>query len=192
MSDTTCESTQADLHQEVEAMFAKAHLLIPEHDVHKAIDLVAKKIEAQYASKNPVVVCLMNGGLFFTSQLCQRLNFAFQMDYLHATRYQDNEPTEAVVWKAMPQVNLTGRHVIIVDDILDQGFTLKAVLDALGQQDLASLKVAVLAKKIHEHPKADIEADFVGLEVPDQYVFGCGMDYKGYYRNLSAIYATKT
>lgn len=192
MSDTTNPITKDALFDEVEAMFAKAHLLVPEHDVHKAIDLVAKKIEDEYAGKNPIIVCVMNGGLFFTSQLCQRLTFAFQMDYLHATRYHENEATEAVAWKAMPQADLTDRHVIIVDDILDQGFTLKAVLEALGKQKLASLKVAVLTKKDHDLPKADIEADFIGLEVPDEFIFGCGMDYKGYYRNLSAIYAAKT
>lgn len=176
------------LFQEVNQIYHNAELLVAEHDVHKAIDQVASKVQKEYADKNPLMLTVMNGGMFFASQLCQRLDFAFQMDYLHATRYVDNVEREEVLWRALPQADMTGRHVLIMDDILDIGHTLKAVKNALLAQNPASLKIAVLAVKDHRRRIEGIEADFVGLEVADRYVFGCGLDYKGYYRNLSAIY----
>lgn len=176
------------LYNEVTQVYANANLLVPEHDIHKAIDAVAVKVQNDYADKNPIMLCVMNGGMFFSAQLCQRLDFAFQMDYLHATRYTDNCDSDTVVWKAMPQLELANRHVLVLDDILDVGHTLKAVKAALLTQQPASLKVAVLTNKVHNRRIADIAADYIGVDVADRYVFGCGLDYKGYYRNLSAIY----
>ena len=125
-------------------------------------------------------------------ELCKRLNFPHQQDYLHATRYNGELRGEQVMWKAAPQAELAGRHVLVLDDILDEGHTLLAIKAALQKQNPATLKVAVLTDKKHQRRAPGIAAEYVGLSLPDQYVFGCGMDYKGYYRNLSAIYAAKS
>lgn len=157
--------------------------------VTDAIERLAELIRIDYRNKNPIILCVMNGGLFFTSELCQRLDFPHQQDYLHATRYNGETRGSDVLWKAMPQADLSGRHVLILDDILDEGHTLLAIKDALAHQEAASVKMAVLTEKDHDRRAEGIAADYCGLTLPDRYVFGCGMDYKGYFRNLTSIRA---
>ncbi len=171
---------------------AEAELVASETEVAQALDTLAETIRIDYADKDPIFLCVMNGGLFFTAELCKRLDFPLQIDYLHATRYNGELRGDAVLWKAPPQADLRGRNVLVLDDILDEGHTLQAVKTALDQQQPASLRVAVLTEKHHERRVAGMAADYCGLALPDKYVFGCGMDYHGYYRNLSAIYAVKT
>ena len=177
--------------QEAQAAFDLATIVFDEAQINAALDQMAEAIRNDYADKDPILLCVMNGGLFFTAELCKRLGFPHQQDYLHATRYNGELRGEQVMWKAAPQAELAGRHVLVLDDILDEGHTLLAIKAALQKQSPASLKVAVLTDKKHQRRTPGISADYIGLSLPDQYVFGCGMDYKGYYRNLSAIYAAK-
>ena len=177
---------------EAQKAFDSATLVFDESQINTALDQLAEAICIDYTDKDPVFLCVMNGGLFFTSELCKRHNFPHQQDYLHATRYNGELRGEQVMWKAAPQADLSGRHVLVLDDILDEGHTLLAIKEALQQQAPASLKIAVLTDKQHQRRAPNIAADYVGLALPDQYVFGCGMDYKGYYRNLNAIYAAKS
>ncbi len=177
---------------EAQKAFDSATVVFNEDQISTALDQLAEAIRIDYADKDPVFLCVMNGGLFFTAELCKRLNFPHQQDYLHATRYNGELRGEQVMWKAAPQANLSDRHVLVLDDILDEGHTLLAIKGALQQQAPASLKIAVLTDKQHQRRAPNIAADYVGLKLPDQYVFGCGMDYKGYYRNLNAIYAAKS
>lgn len=160
-------------------------------DIAKAIDVVAASISRDLSDKNPVVLCVMNGGLIFCGQLLVKLGFPLQLDYLHATRYQETERGADVQWLARPQVSLKGRALLIVDDILDEGITLKAVIDYCLEQGAASVAVAVLVEKEHRRNVVGVKADYVGLTVPDRYIFGMGMDYKGLWRNTDAIYALK-
>ncbi len=168
---------------------ANADCLCDEAEVNAAYDRIAVALEREYVNLNPLVLVVMSGGMVPAAELLKRITFAFELDYLHATRYRGATTGGGLLWKRQPQVELTGRHVLVIDDILDEGRTLLAVRKALQEQVPASLKVAVLAEK---HPATRVpgaEAEFVGLQLPDRYVFGCGMDYKEYWRQLPGIYA---
>lgn len=160
--------------------------------VQAALDRMAAEISAEYADLNPMVLCVMNGGLVPTAELTRRFEFPFEQDYLHATRYRGATQGGGLVWKRQPNADsIENRHVLVIDDILDEGHTLVAVRKALTEFSPRSLKVSVLANKIHERRAEGAYAEFVGLNVEDRYVFGCGMDYREYWRQLPAIYAVK-
>jgi hypoxanthine phosphoribosyltransferase len=152
---------------------------------------LAAEITAEYRDKNPLILCVMVGGLVPTAEILKRLDFPFELDYLHATRYRGATSGGGLVWKRQPTPALEGRHVLVIDDILDEGHTLLAVRKALMEFAPDSLKVAVLTRKIHDRQAGGAVAEFIGVEVPDRYVFGCGMDYKEYWRQLPAIYAVR-
>jgi len=157
--------------------------------VSQAIDSLANSISTDFADKNPIVLCVMNGGLFLTSELTKRLNFPLRIDYLHATRYRGDITGKDLQWLKMPAVNLASEHVLIVDDIYDEGITLKEVHEKLKQQNPASLKTLVLVEKNHQRKQAGFTIDYVGMKLEDKYLFGCGMDYLGHWRHLPKIYA---
>jgi hypoxanthine phosphoribosyltransferase len=176
--------------QEAQRVLAQAECLHDAARVQAAYDRMADAIGAEYAQQDPLVLCVMIGGLTPTAEIGRRLDFALEVDYLHATRYRGATQGGGLVWKRQPEMQrVTGRHVLVVDDILDEGHTLVAIRRALQDFRPASLKVAVLAEKLHDRRAPGAHAEFIGLSVPDRYVFGCGMDYKEYWRQLPAIYA---
>ena len=127
----------------------------------------------------------------FTSlpgQLLPKLAFPLECDYLHATRYRNTLQGQGVAWVATPRAPVRDRTVLVLDDILDEGITLLAIKNHLLEQGARNCLIAVLTEKEIGTPKP-VEADFVGLRLPDRYVFGCGMDIRGAWRNLPAIYA---
>ena len=153
-----------------------------------AINRLGIEITQALATATPVVICVMGGGVVFAGQLLTQLNFPLELDYVHASRYQNKTIGLTLNWQALPKLDLSGRTVLIVDDILDEGITLLAIQKkclALGAKQVLS---AVLVEKTLGHTKP-IRADFVGLMVPNRYVFGYGMDAYGWWRNLSSIYA---
>ncbi len=177
---------------EAQDVLKQADCLHDASAVQRAYDALSKEIQAEYAGKNPLVLCVMIGGLAPTAEITRRLSFAFELDYLHATRYRGATQGGGLVWKRQPEARrIEGRHVLVIDDILDEGHTLVAIRKALEEFHPASLKVAVLAEKRHERRASGAHAEFIGLEVEDRYVFGCGMDYKEYWRQLPSIYAVK-
>lgn len=157
--------------------------------VKDALDRLADSITDAYAGLNPLLLVVMTGGFVFAGQLLTRLNFPLQVDYLHATRYRSGTRGHEVEWRVMPKIPLAGRHLLVIDDILDEGHTLHAVLASCRDEGAASVKTAVLVEKLHERKYQDIKADFCGLEVEDRYVFGYGLDYHEYLRNAPGIYA---
>ncbi|WP_028080849.1 hypoxanthine-guanine phosphoribosyltransferase [Solimonas soli] len=173
-------------------VLAEADCLHDAAAVRAAYDRLAAALFAVYEKLDPLVLCVMNGGLHATAEITQRLRFPFEIDYLHATRYRGATSGGGLVWKVQPKPErINGRHVLVIDDILDEGHTLVAIRDALDEFRPASLKVAVLSQKLHDRRAPRAHAEFVGLTVADRYVFGCGMDYKEYWRQLPAIYAVK-
>ena len=164
-----------------------AQLVHHQQAVNHAISSIAHQLNGDYANEQPVVLCVMGGAVFFTGQLLPQLNFPLEFDYIHATRYSGTSGND-VVWLVKPKEIVNNRNVLILDDILDAGITLKAIVDECKQLGAKSIKVAVLVEKQLEANKP-IYADYVGLKVPNQYVFGCGMDVYGWWRNLPAIYA---
>lgn len=175
--------------QEAQAVLQNADCLFDASAVTAAYDRISRALRAEYATLNPVVLCVMIGGLIPTVELIKRLNFPFELDYLHATRYRGETTGSNLLWKVEPSTALKDRHVLIIDDILDEGHTLLAIQRAVLDQAPASLKTAVLSEKRHNRKAPGVAAQFVGLQLPDRYVFGCGMDYKEYFRQLPGIYA---
>lgn len=174
--------------QTPQQLLDQATLIHSEEAVTTAINRLGIEITQVLATTTPVVICVMGGGVVFAGQLLTQLSFPLELDYVHASRYQNNTIGLTLDWKALPQLDLSGRTVLIVDDILDEGITLLAIQEkclALGAKQVFS---AVLVEKTLDHTKP-IRADFVGLLVPNRYVFGYGMDAYGWWRNLSSIYA---
>lgn len=158
--------------------------------VQAVINRLADEIAGTLAADLPLVLAVMGGAVVFAGQLLPRLNFPLEFDYLHVTRYRGNTRGGEVEWRVLPGQNVVGRSVLVLDDILDEGETLAAIRDKLHDMGAARVWSAVLTNKDNGLNKP-IQADFVGLDVPNRYVFGCGMDAYGLWRNLPAIYALK-
>jgi hypoxanthine phosphoribosyltransferase len=160
--------------------------------VDAAIAKVAGDVTQAMADSQPLVLCVMSGATVFAGKLLPLLRFPLEFDYLQASRYQNSTSGgQEVVWKTLPGDNVRGRTVLLLDDILDEGHTLAAVSKKCLEAGAARILIAVLTEKDTGRAKP-IHADFVGLTVPDRYVFGCGMDVYGWWRNLPAIHALKT
>lgn len=175
---------------EIEQVKRNAILLHSEQEVEAALDKMAKAITAKLADKSPLVLCVINGGIIVTGKLLPRLDFPLTLDSLHASRYRNTTFGSEIHWLYKPTTALKGRHLLIVDDVLDEGHTLEAIVSWCQDQGAASVSTAVLLDKDLGKTKP-ISADFVGLHVPNHYLFGYGMDYKGYLRNAAGIYACK-
>jgi len=171
-------------------VLADAELIVSAAAVQESMDQLAAAISARLAQANPLALTVMNGAVFFAGQLLPRLRFPLECDYLHATRYRNTTSGHAIQWLAMPRVPLAGRTVLVLDDILDEGVTLAAIKDRVLAEGAGECLIAVLAEKALGRAKP-VEADFVGMQLPSRYVFGCGMDVNGAWRNLPEIYAVK-
>lgn len=178
--------------EHIRQVMAESDCLYSEAEVEAAIDAVAEKINAELAERNPVVFCVMNGGLIFSGKLVTKLNFPLELSYLHATRYRNETSGGELFWKAKPEISFIDRDVLIIDDILDEGHTLSAIIDFCKHAGARAVHTAVLVDKEHERKaRPDLKASFTGLYCADRYVFGYGMDYKGYWRNAAGIFAVK-
>ncbi len=173
-----------------EQYLQQAELIYSADDVSAAIQQMAAAIRGPFADTQPLVLCVMGGAVFFAGQLLPLLDFPLEFDYVQASRYHNGTSGQHLVWKVSPGENVAGRTVLLLDDILDEGHTLAAVRDKCLAAGAARVVVAVLTEKEIGREKP-IEADFVGLRLPDRYVFGCGMDVHGWWRNLPAIYALR-
>jgi hypoxanthine phosphoribosyltransferase len=147
------------------------------------------EITAALAGERAVFLTVMNGGLFFAAPLALAIDCDLEFDYVHATRYGDGTVGREVEWLHRPRALLAGRTVILVDDILDEGWTLAALRAHCLAAGANRVLIAVLCVKHHDRRAPGLHADFAGVEVPDRYVFGYGLDYYGQGRNLPDIYA---
>lgn len=176
--------------QEARALLAEAELIHSADVVQQALNNVAAAIRIRLAERNPLVLCVMAGGVVFCGQLLAKLDFPLDFDYLHATRYGPETQGGKISWRSAPWLPVKDRTVLVVDDILDEGVTLAAVKESLLRLGAAEVLLAVFADKLNGKQKP-VLADFSGLTVPDRFVFGYGMDFDGAWRNLPAIYAQK-
>lgn len=174
--------------EEAQRVLAQADCLHSEHAVEQAYDRLAGSITAQLEGSDPLVLCVMTGALIPAGQLLSRIKFPLQIDYIHATRYRGETRGGELHWQVKPSSPIQDRVVLVIDDILDEGITLAGILAYCREQGARAVYCAVLVNKRHDRKFLD-EVDFMGLDVEDRYVFGCVMDYKGYLRNLPAIYA---
>jgi hypoxanthine phosphoribosyltransferase len=153
---------------------------------------MAEAISERLADADPVVLCVMNGGLIPTGRLLPLLHFPLQLDYAHATRYGAETRGGGLLWLVRPVMPLQDRTVLVVDDILDEGHTLAAIMDHCLEQGAKEVLSAIVVNKLHERKaRPGLTGDFVGLQAPDRFLFGYGMDFQGYWRNAPGIYAAK-
>ena len=177
-----------DLRDEAVAVMANADLLYGRAEVEGACDRMADEINRDMTDRDVVILCIMNGGLVASGLLLPRLSFPLRVDYMHVTRYRERTSGDELHWKVEPANELGGKDVLIIDDILDEGYTLEAIIRFCEGQSAASVNAAVLVQKAHDRGVRP-PVRYIGMSVPDRYVFGYGMDYKGYWRNAAGIYA---
>lgn len=178
--------------KEVNDVLAEADLLVSETEVVDVIGRMAKEMALQLEAANPVMLCIMNGGLIFSGQLLTKLVFPLELEYVHATRYGHETTGASLNWLAKPKVDIKGRTVVLLDDILDEGVTLSAIADYCKTEGASRVMMAVLVDKQHDRKVSpNFRADFTGVVTEDRFLFGYGLDYKGYWRNAPGIYAVK-
>jgi len=170
------------------AVMDRAKRLVSGPEMERILDRMAKSITEVLAEQDPLVLCVMNGAVIAVGRLLPRLRFPLTLDYVHATRYRGTTSGGSLHWRHRPAAAVRGRSVLVVDDILDEGVTLDAVVRACREDGATDVRSAVLVEKAREHIHG-FSADFVGIRLPDRYLFGYGLDYLGYFRNADGVYA---
>lgn len=174
--------------EQINAVYARAEQLHSAGRVEQALEHLAAVIRSELGDKDPLVLCVMNGAVIPAALLLMRLDFPLRLDYVHATRYRGATSGGELEWINRARTPLRGEHVLIVDDIFDEGTTLELIALDCRAQGACSVRSAVLVEKRRAR-QCEYRPDFIGLEVEDRYVFGMGMDYKEYLRNVPGIYA---
>lgn len=178
-----------NLPQKIQEIYKRSTCLYTKAEVDAALERMAKEMNLVLAEKNPILLCVMIGGLVPVGNLLPYLDFPLELHYVHATRYRGEIRGGDLHWKASPSFSLDGRVVVVIDDILDGGLTLAAILDYCHKHGASEVYSAVLVDKHHKREAGGTErADFTGLMVDDHYIFGYGMDYNEYLRNAPGIF----
>lgn len=173
----------------IEEVYQSATQLYNMDDLNAALDRMSLAIHGALKDKNPIVFCVMNGGLIPAGHLLTRLNFPLTLDYIHATRYRGETTGGVLQWIVKPSIEVKDRAILVVDDILDGGVTLALVLEELKTMGASEVYSAVVLDKYTKRvPHGLQHADFVGLQIEDHFVFGFGLDYDHYLRNAPGIY----
>lgn len=167
-------------------------LLFSKQKIKKSIKKMAKVLNKDYDNKSVVFLTIMNGGMIFATDLAKKLDLDMEMDYVQVSRYGLETQGGQLIWKHQCETELKGKHVIIVDDIFDEGYTLMAVDEWCRERGAKSVKSAILVTKIHDRGYADYTVDYSAIEVEDLYIFGYGMDYQEKLRHLTDIYYLET
>lgn len=179
-------------HARARALLAHAEEIVSKEDVAAAVTQVASVLNARFSAPGseefPLVLGVMGGAVVFTGNLLPQLDFPLEFDYIHVTRYGDDDQGGKVVWKVIPRQSVQGKTIIVVDDILDEGETLAHVKQRLLDMGAAEVILAVFADKAIGRAKP-VTADIVGLTIPNRFVVGYGMDVYGYWRNLPGLWA---
>jgi hypoxanthine phosphoribosyltransferase len=175
-------------------LLSRAEELVSADTVQAAVSNVAavlnQRFDTDATGEFPLVLGVMGGAVVFTGHLLPQLSFPLEFDYIHVTRYGDQDRGGEVVWKVIPRQNVAGRTIIVVDDILDEGETLAHVKQRLLDMGAAEVILAVFADKDLGKQKP-VQADIVGLTIPNKFVVGFGMDAHGYWRNLPGLWVIK-
>lgn len=184
------EPTTKTMQHTIQTIFNKADCIHDLQTIEKALDQMAGAITQKLKDTNPLVICVMVGALIPGGHLLTRLNFPLEVDYIHATRYRNETRGGDLHWLVEPRQSLKDRTILLVDDVMDGGLTLTAIIDYCKQASAKEVYSAVIINKIRtREPGVNFEPDFVGLDTEDRFLFGFGLDYKGYLRNAPGIYA---
>ncbi|MDQ0340656.1 hypoxanthine phosphoribosyltransferase [Caldalkalibacillus uzonensis] len=162
-------------------------VLITEEQIAHKVKELGSKLAEEYRDKNPLVICVLKGAAPFMTDLVKHMNIHLEMDFMDVSSYGNRTESSGEV-KIIKDLNTTvqGRHVLIVEDIIDSGLTLKYLVDLLRHRKAESVKIVTLLDKPHRR-KVDLKPDLTGFEVPDEFVVGYGLDYAERYRNLPFI-----
>jgi len=178
---------------QLNALLASADCLVSSVEMDAAYARLAAAIEqdwlVQIEDQVPLVLVVMSGGLVAAGKLLSRLHYPVELDYLHVSRYGEATQGGALHWLVRPRHSLAKRHVLIVDDIFDEGVTLRELTEACWRDGAASVRSVVAVNKDHARKVSDFRPDYVGVTVEDRFLVGEGMDYRGYFRSLNGIYA---
>jgi len=180
-----------NLNLEAQQVLKEADILFTRSEVEAALERMAADITIVLADKNPLLLCMMIGAAVPAGILIPKLDFPLELDYVHVTRYRGETTGGQVKWIKKPGAELNGRTVLLLDDILDEGITLSVLIEECRKNGAVNVFTAVLVDKQINRSGNLIKADFTGLKVPDRYIFGYGMDYKGRLRNAPGIYAVR-
>ena len=168
-------------------MAEKVKVLVPEEDVAKRIKELGEQISKDYAGKQVHLICVLKGGVFFMCELAKRITVPVSMDFMSVSSYGDGTKSSGVVKIAKDlDETLEGKNVLIVEDIIDSGRTLYYLMDILSKRNPKSMKFCTLLDKPERRVK-DVKVDYVGFNIPDEFVVGYGLDYAQRYRNLPFI-----
>lgn len=174
----------------VKEVLDKAECLYNQKQLEEALDKMAVEITAKLKDENPLVLCVMVGALIPTGHILTRLHFPLEVDYIHATRYRGAMRGGDLHWLVEPRKSLKDRTILIIDDIMDGGLTLAAIIDYCHQFGAKAVHTAVMVNKIRKREEnVNFEPDFVGVNTENRYLIGFGLDYEEYLRNAPGIYA---
>ena len=180
--------------QDAKKLLADSEVLFTVEEVNAATSRVAREINRDFADQHPLILSVMGGAVVFSGQLLPQLDFPLDFDIVQVSRYGDKTVGTQLNWRVAPRDNIVGRNVIILDDILDEGITLAAIVDLVKRNGAKTVACAVFCVKDYGEEinnKKPLKAEYVGISVPNRFVFGYGMDVSGAWRNLPAIYAVK-
>lgn len=164
-----------------------AEILFDAAAVGAAYDDIAARLNRDLPDEEILLLPVMTGGIFPACELARRIRRPMRIDYVHATRYRGRTSGSDIQWLHWPELPGHPETIVLVDDIFDEGHTLAAIHDRLaGQFDVVT---AVLVRKWHERGLPRDWVDYFGLDIPDRYVFGCGMDYHENFRELPDLWA---
>ena len=184
------EGTVMNTQDKIRTVLEKAECLHDMQAINKALDKMGVEITEKLQDKNPLILCVMIGALIPTGHLLTRLNFPLEVDYIHATRYRGTTRGGDLHWLVEPRQSLKNRTVLIIDDIMDGGLTLAAIIDYCQQNGASDVYTAVMVNKVRKREEGvSSEPDFIGLNTEDKYLIGFGLDYEEYLRNAPGIYA---
>lgn len=176
-------------HADPKSLLERSRVIADRETVAAAVEQLADDINAYYGDSSIVLIGVMTGAILPMAWLATRLKMPLTMDFVHATRYRGGLHGAELEYRVPPRLDLEGRDVLIVDDIFDEGNTLAAIKGSVEQRKAGSVRMAVLVRKDHDRGLPRDYVDFVGLDVPDVYVFGAGMDAYEEWRHLDHILA---
>lgn len=166
-------------------------VLISEEELDKRIKELGRQLSTEYADKKPIMLCLLKGSVSFFSHLCENMNIPLEYEFLRASSYSGTQTTGEVKLTNIPNISIENRHVLIVEDIIDTGITLTAVKKVLGEMNPASLKIITMLDKPSRRVIKEMQPEYVGFTIPDEFVVGFGLDYDEEYRNLPYVGVVK-
>ena len=170
-------------------ILSRSSILADTQQVEEAVDRMAVAINEHYGDREIILLIVMTGAVMPAAWLAAKLKMPLQMDFVHATRYAGQTHGGEIEFRVPPRLNLEGHDVLIVDDIYDIGLTLQMIEKYCTSRGTSSVNSAVLVRKIHDRETTAGLPEFIGMEVEDKYVFGCGMDVYEYWRQLDEIRA---